>query len=224
MWHYSAMLRIVVLISGRGSNLLKLLEEQGEHYIVEAVISNNPQAPGLQYAIARGIHCFSFPCSPAASSAGEGKAEQKAKIYSKLAEFSPDLVCLAGFMQIVPANVVEDYRGRLINIHPSLLPAFPGLHTHRQALAAKVRRHGCTVHLVDSGVDTGAIIAQAELEIAPNDDENNLNSRVLALEHRLYPWVVKRIADNSILIAADSKIEFTAAARDSALRNGFKLG
>ena len=153
---------------------------------IAAVISNNPQARGLGTAQARGIATAvvdhrAFPDRTAFDAA----------LAAEIDRHRPDLVVLAGFMRILTEPFIARYRGRLINIHPSLLPTFTGLHTHRRALAAGVRIHGCTVHFVAPEVDSGPIIAQAAVPVLPGDTEEQLAARVLAEEHRIYPQAVR---------------------------------
>ena len=178
---------MAVLISGRGSNLRAILESPaGEH--VSAVISDNPQAAGLQTAKAHGktVHVV----SPKDFTSAE---EWTRQLLAVLREVNPKLVALAGFMRVLPPSVVRAYSGRMINIHPSLLPQFRGLDTHARALAAGAAEHGCTVHYVDEGVDTGEIIAQAKVSVLPDDDEDSLAARVLKEEHRLYPKIISQL-------------------------------
>jgi len=176
---------IVILISGRGSNMEALLDARLPARIA-AVISNNPQARGLGTAQSRGIATAvvdhrAFPDRTAFDAA----------LAAEIDRHRPDLVVLAGFMRILTEPFIARYRGRLINIHPSLLPTFTGLHTHRRALAAGVRIHGCTVHFVAPEVDSGPIIAQAAVPVLPGDTEEQLAARVLAEEHRIYPQAVR---------------------------------
>lgn len=186
--------RIVVLISGRGSNLKSIIAHQGA-YEVAAIISDKADAAGLVVGKEEQIACFSFARENYSS-----KAAQKSAIYEKVREISPDFVALAGFMQIIEAAFVEEFFGKLVNIHPSLLPEFPGLHTHQRALDAGAKKHGCTVHYVDAGVDSGPIIAQASCCVLPEDNEHSLASRVLEIEHKLYPWALAQLAQGNIWI------------------------
>jgi len=176
---------IVILISGRGSNMEALLDARLPARVA-AVISNNPQARGLGTAQARGIATAvvdhrAFPDRTAFDAA----------LATEIDRHRPDLVVLAGFMRILTEPFIARYRGRLINIHPSLLPTFTGLDTHRRALAAGVQIHGCTVHFVAPEVDSGPIIAQAAVPVLPGDTEEQLAARVLAEEHRIYPQAVR---------------------------------
>jgi len=179
------MKRLVILISGRGSNMQALLEARLPE-TVSAVVSSNPQAPGLELARQHGVHTGvvdrrAYP---------ERDAFDRA-LAAEIDRHAADLVILAGFMRILGAWFVRHYAGRLINIHPSLLPAFTGIHTHRRALAEGVKLHGCTVHFVTTELDHGPIIAQAAVPVLPEDDEDSLAARVLAQEHRILPQAVR---------------------------------
>ena len=199
---------IVILISGRGSNMLSLLDaiEQGQLSVrVAAVIANRPEAEGLQLAAARGIPTQLVDHRNYAS-----REAFDAELAERIDALAPDLVVLAGFMRILSDDFVKHFAGRMINIHPSLLPAYPGLHTHRRALADGVRVHGCTIHFVTPTLDHGPIIAQAAVPVLDNDDEASLAHRVLAEEHRLYPlavrWFVEgrlRIVDARVHVAGE---------------------
>ena len=184
-----AMKNIVILISWRGSNMESVVRaaqaEQWPARIV-AVISNKADAPGLAFANARGIATFVVPSSDFAS-----RAEFDAALQQAIDQFSPDLVVLAGFMRILTAPFVAHYAGRMLNIHPSLLPAFPGLHTHRQALAAGVAWHGASVHLVTAELDHGPLLGQVQVAVCKDDTEESLAQRVLEQEHLLYPRVIR---------------------------------
>lgn len=190
-----ARLRVGVLISGRGSNLQALIEAAADPaYPAEIVlvISNRPEAAGLQRAADAGI-------------AGEVIAEPDRAAFAAAAnralrQHRVDLVALAGFMRLLDIGFVEDWRDRMINIHPSLLPAFPGLHPQRQALAAGARFSGCTVHFVRPEMDTGPIIAQAVVPVHDDDDEAQLAARILAAEHRLYPLTLRLYAEGRVRI------------------------
>jgi len=183
-----ALARITVLISGRGSNLAALAEHARAGHIegaVTQVVSNRPDAAGLALAQMHGI----------ATAVVDHRAHATrdafdAALAQTVAQGEPDLVVLAGFMRVLGAGFVRTYASRMINIHPSLLPLYPGLHTHRRALADGVRIHGCTVHYVTPDVDVGPIIAQGAVPVAEGDDETTLAARVLAVEHRLLPAAV----------------------------------
>jgi phosphoribosylglycinamide formyltransferase-1 len=194
-------MRLGVLISGRGSNLQALIAACAEPAYpaeVALVISNRADAPGLARAAAAMI--------PAAVIAHRERSEFAAQAAERLRAAGVDLVCLAGFMRLLDPDFVEAWRDRMVNIHPSLLPAFPGLHPQRQALAAGVRFAGCTVHFVRPEVDTGPIIAQAVVPVHADDDEARLAARILAAEHRLYPLAVRLVAAGRAHVV-DGKVE-----------------
>lgn len=179
------MKRYVILISGRGSNMLSLLDA-GLPGSCAAVISNRPDAAGLALAAARGI------ATAAVDHRGFAAREDfDAALATEIERHMPDLVMLAGFMRILGDGFVRRFEGRLLNIHPSLLPAFTGIKTHARALAAGVRVHGCSVHFVTPALDGGPIIAQAAVPVQADDDEASLAARVLAEEHTLYPRVAR---------------------------------
>lgn len=188
--------RVGVLVSGSGSNLQALLEASaGEGYPAEValVVSNVPTAYALERARQAGV----------ASRVVEHKAyatreEFERALAGVLEEAGVEWVCLAGFMRVLGPAFLERFPGRVLNIHPALLPAFPGLHAQRQALEKGVKVAGCTVHYVDAGVDTGPIIAQAAVPVLPGDDEAALRARILAEEHKLYPLVVKLVVTGAV--------------------------
>jgi len=184
--------RVLVLISGGGSNLQTLIDASHateSAYDIVHVISNRPDAYGLQRAEQAGIaaRCLDHK-------AFKERSLFDAALAHMIDEVSPDLIVYAGFMRIMGADFVSRYEGRMINIHPSLLPNFPGLHTHARALEAGLTIHGCTVHWVTAGVDEGAIIGQAGVPINPGDTPEDLAARVLLQEHRLYPVCVQAVA------------------------------
>ena len=190
------MKRYVILISGRGSNMVALLDARLPGTCA-AVISSRPDATGLQAAAARGV--------PAVAIDHKAYADREAfdaALAAEIDRHAPDLVLLAGFMRILTDGFVRRYEGRLLNIHPSLLPAFPGVKTHAQALAAGVRLHGCTVHFVTPALDGGPIIAQAAVPVLAGDDEAGLSARVLAEEHLLYPRVARWFLDGRLQLVA----------------------
>jgi len=196
------MKRIVCLISGRGSNLESILRtaeaERWEKEVparVVAVISNRRDANGLAHAAARGL-----PATVIEHQRFASREAFDADVAAAIDAYAPDVVVLAGFMRVLGASFVARYTGRLINIHPSLLPAFPGLATHRQALAAGVRVHGATVHFVSNEVDGGAIIAQAAVSVLPDDSEETLAARVLQREHILLPRCVRWLCEERIVL------------------------
>ena len=205
---------ITVLISGRGSNLASLMKD-AKNYRICGVISNRSEALGLKIAADAGIPAFSFPRENYSSI-----AQQKEAIFNQVHKLSPDLVALAGYMQIVEPNFVAAFLGRMVNIHPALLPKFPGLDTHQRALAAGEKEHGCSVHYVDQGVDTGQVIAQAACPVLKSDSSETLAARVLTQEHRLYPWVVNSIAAGDISLQ-NGQVVISALARQTAQQEGF---
>jgi phosphoribosylglycinamide formyltransferase-1 len=184
--------RVAILISGRGSNMAALIQAAGKpDYPAEVVlvVSNRPEAAGLSRAAAAGVAIAVVDHKAFADRAGF-----EAALNQHLAGEGIDIVCLAGFMRVLSPAFVEHWRGRLINIHPSLLPAFPGLDTHARAIAAGVGTHGCTVHFVSAAVDSGPIVAQAEVPVLPGDTPEALAARVLASEHKLYPQALALVA------------------------------
>jgi phosphoribosylglycinamide formyltransferase-1 len=187
---------IVILISGRGSNMESLLETIAVGSLpvrLAAVISNRPEAKGLETAAAQGVTTRVLDHRLFDSRESFDQA-----LATVIDAFAPDLVLLAGFMRILSDDFVRHYAGRMINIHPSLLPSFPGLHTHRRALEEGVRVHGCTVHFVTPTLDHGPIIAQAVVPVFDDDDEARLGARVLAQEHLIYPRVVGWFAEDRL--------------------------
>jgi phosphoribosylglycinamide formyltransferase-1 len=196
--------RVGVLISGRGSNLAALIEAaQAPSYpaAIALVISNRPDAAGLALAQSAGI-----PAMVVDHRAFEGKPAFEAELDRVLRAHDIEIVCLAGFMRLLSPWLVERWRDRMLNIHPSLLPSFQGLDTHARALEAGVRVHGCTVHLVREEVDCGPILAQAAVPIASADTQETLSARVLAAEHRLYPHALALLASGAVRIV-DGRVE-----------------
>lgn len=205
--------RIVVLISGRGSNMEALIQARDEGRLpveLAAVISNRPDAGGLARAAAAGI-----PTEVLDHRAFAGRVEFDRALAEAIEAYRPDWVVLAGFMRILSEGFVERFAGRLINIHPSLLPAFPGLHTHRQALAAGVKAHGCTVHFVTPALDHGPIIAQAVVPVRQNDDEHDLAARVLMVEHLVYPRALRWLIEGRARLV-EGRVRFALAEDASA--------
>ena len=186
------MKRIVILISGRGSNMEAILEA-GLPLDVAAVISNNPQAAGLELAARRGV-----PTAVVDHRGHPDRSSFDAALAEAIDAFAPDLVVLAGFMRILTTDFVNRYLGRMINIHPSLLPAFPGLDTHGKALREGVRIHGCTVHFVTPTVDHGPIVIQAAVPVLQADTEASLSARVLEQEHLIYPKALHWFAEGRL--------------------------
>ena len=202
------MKRIVILISGRGSNMqamLKVAAAERWPAQIAAVITNQPNAAGLDVARAAGI---------ATSAINHRDYPDRELFDAALAELidqhSPDLIVLAGFMRILTPGFVKKYFGRLINIHPSLLPSFPGLHTHQQAIDAGVKVHGATVHFVTAELDHGPIIAQAVVPVLDDDTEDTLAARVLEQEHRIYPQAVLDLISGALKLV-DGRVVRSAA-------------
>ena len=192
------MKNIVILISGRGSNMEAVVRAaQGEGWParIAAVISNKPEAKGLDFARSLGI-----PTAVVANKDYPTRAEFDAALQEAIDRFAPDLVVLAGFMRILTTPFVEHYAGRMLNIHPSLLPLFPGLGTHQQALDAGEQEHGATVHFVTAELDHGPMVAQARIPVLPGDTEDSLAARVLVEEHKLYPHAVRLFVEDRLKI------------------------
>ena len=195
------MKNIVILISGRGSNMEAIVRAQIPAARVLAVVSNRPDAAGLEFAERHGIAAVVVDHKAYASREAFDGALAEA-----IDAFEPDLVVLAGFMRVLTDGFVSRYAGRMLNIHPSLLPSFPGLHTHRKALEAGVRMHGTTVHFVTPTLDCGPIVIQAAVPVLPGDDEDALAARVLAQEHRIYPQAVRWFVEGRLEIASDGGV------------------
>lgn len=197
--------RIAVFISGSGSNMLALAKAcAAADFPAElvAVFSDKPSAGGIAKAQALGIATHVFERKGYAS-----KAEHEAAILAALDEVAPDFVCLAGYMRLLSGEFIQRYEGRILNIHPSLLPLFPGLHTHQRALEAGVMVAGCTVHFVTEGMDEGPVIAQSVVPILPGDTADDLAARVLTVEHTSYPLALRLVAEGKIRMLADGKVE-----------------
>jgi len=190
----------IILISGRGSNLQAILENIDKKSII-AVMTDNPNAKGLLIAKKYGIET----CVVAKTS---DKQKFKDDLYQKILFYNPDLIILAGFMSILPEKIVNDFYPNILNIHPSLLPKFAGLNTHSRVLEANEINHGCTVHIVDNGIDTGPIITQRALLIEKSDTPESLEKRVLTLEHTIYPKVIKWFLKNDPIIKNNVVINF----------------
>lgn len=192
------MKNIVILISGRGSNMEAIVRaQQAEAWParIAAVISNKPDAKGLAFAESHGI-----PTAVVPNKEFPTREAFDAALQATIDKFEPDLVVLAGFMRILTAPFVEHYAGRMLNIHPSLLPLFPGLHTHRQALDAGVEEHGATVHFVTAELDHGPAVIQARIPVLPGDTEDSLAERLLAEEHVIYPQAVRLFIEDRLSI------------------------
>jgi len=184
--------RVALLISGGGSNMLALVRDMQADHPARAVLvlSNDPAAAGLARAQAAGVAVAAVDHR----AFGKDRAAFEAALLQPLLAAQPDIVCLAGFMRVLTPGFVQQFRGRMLNIHPSLLPKYPGLHTHARALAAGDTEAGCTVHEVTAELDAGPILGQARVPILPGDDEHSLSNRVLGQEHALYPAVLRRFA------------------------------
>ena len=192
------MLSIVTLISGRGSNfeaIVKTAQNERWHVKFTGVIANHEAAKGLDFARSQGIPTFVIEHKEHAT-----RESFDAALMDQIDALGADLVVLAGFMRILTPAFIRHFEGRLINIHPALLPAFPGLHTHERALEAGVKEHGATVHFVNEGVDEGPIICQASVPVLEGDDTEALAARVLAAEHQIYPRAVKWFLDGRLRI------------------------
>ncbi|WP_131673578.1 phosphoribosylglycinamide formyltransferase [Paracoccus marinus] len=187
------MKRVAILISGGGSNMVRLVESMtGDHPARPVLVaSNDPAAAGLDRAAALGVPTAAVDHRPF----GRDRAAFEAALLEPLLAARPDILCLAGFMRILTPAFVVRFEGRMLNIHPSLLPAYPGLHTHARALDAGDAVAGCSVHLVTPELDDGPILGQARVPVEPGDTAESLAARVLVAEHRLYPAVLRRFAD-----------------------------
>jgi phosphoribosylglycinamide formyltransferase-1 len=191
--------RVAILISGRGSNMLALIEAaKATDYPAEIalVLSNETKAEGLQRAAAAGVATAVIDHRPF----GKDREAFERALHDRLVASAIDIVCLAGFMRLLTPWFVRQWDGRLLNIHPALLPAFKGLDTHARALAAGVKQHGATVHFVVPEMDSGPIIAQGAVPVLGDDTESNLAARVLALEHRLYPQALRLVAEGRVAV------------------------
>ena len=186
------MKRVAILISGGGSNMLALLKDMGQGGYAEPVLvaSNDPSAGGLAKAAALGIPTAAVDHCPF----GKDRQAFEAALAEQIDAARPDILCLAGFMRILTPGFIRRYGRGMLNIHPSLLPKYPGLHTHARALAAGDTEAGCTVHEVTAELDAGPILGQARVPVLPGDTEETLAARVLTQEHRLYPKVLRRFS------------------------------
>jgi phosphoribosylglycinamide formyltransferase-1 len=188
--------RVVVFISGGGSNMLALAKaasEPGFPAEIIGVVSDKADAGGLARAAALGIPPFSFVRKDY-----DSKDAHEAAILSALESLSPDIICLAGYMRLLSAAFIKRYEGRIINIHPSLLPLFPGLHTHQRAIDAGMTEAGCTVHFVTEGMDEGPVILRATVPVVAGDAADTLAARVLVEEHRIYPAALRLVAEGKV--------------------------
>ena len=193
--------RLVVLISGRGSNLQAILDQaaSGELPVeVAAVISNRPGVQGLERARQSGVLALELDHKNFAD-----RPAFEAALIELIDRYQPDLVALAGFMRVLTPGFTDHYRGRLFNIHPSLLPKFRGLHTHERAIAAGETEHGASIHFVTAELDGGPVIVQAKVPMLPGDDPDTLAARVLEQEHRLYPLAIRWFAEGRLRLEGD---------------------
>ena len=193
--------RLVVLISGRGSNLQAILDQaaSGELPVeVAAVISNRPGVQGLERARQSGVPALELDHKNFAD-----RPAFEAALIELIDRYQPDLVALAGFMRVLTPGFTDHYRGRLFNIHPSLLPKFRGLHTHERAIAAGETEHGASIHFVTAELDGGPVIVQAKVPVLPGDDPDTLAARVLEQEHRLYPLAIRWFAEGRLRLEGD---------------------
>jgi phosphoribosylglycinamide formyltransferase-1 len=201
---------LVILISGRGSNMEALIEAKLPGRIA-AVISNRPNAPGLEIARKHGIETIVVD-----QLSYSARDTFDAALAQAIDPYQPDLIALAGFMRILGNDFANRYQGKLINVHPSLLPAFPGLGTHRRALQEGVKIHGCTVHFVTAQMDCGPIIVQAAVQVLPDDTEQTLAARVLRQEHLIYPEAVRWFMEGRLRIS-ESAVDVSSAVFDGSV-------
>ena len=210
--------RLVVLISGRGSNMQTIVHSiAGESLPAKvcAVISNRADAAGLEWARAQGIEARALPHTNYATRQDFDQA-----LAETIDAYQPDYILLAGFMRVLTPAFVKRYEGRLLNIHPSLLPSFPGLHTHQQALTMGIQWHGCTVHFVTAQLDHGPIVAQGVVPIVHGDQPEDLAARLLSVEHRVYAQVVRWLAEGRVHINEHGSVEVEGVATRAFLPDG----
>jgi phosphoribosylglycinamide formyltransferase 1 len=203
--------RVAILISGRGSNMMALVEAaKAADYpaTIAAIISNRPEAGGLEYAQVNDIATEVVDHKAFASREDFDRA-----LHERLKSHDIELICLAGFMRLLTPWFVDQWAGKILNIHPSLLPLFKGLHPHKQALEAGVRIHGCSIHIVTPEMDAGPIVAQAAVPVLHNDTDITLGERVLKVEHELYPHALALMASGKAK-AVNGRVEFTAGLKD----------
>jgi phosphoribosylglycinamide formyltransferase-1 len=214
--------KVVVFLSGRGTNFKTIINHQkslgnASPFQIVRAVCNKPGAPGLFYAKENNI-----PITELFRADFDSLENFKRALFEQALTEEPDLIVLAGFMLVVPEWFVDQCFGKIINIHPSLLPDYPGLDTHARVLQDRKTVHGCTVHLVDKGIDTGAVIAQAKLDVIPNETAVELAARVLTLEHKIYPWVVHNICTGDITIK-DGACFYSDRLKADASKNGFTV-
>ncbi|WJR67440.1 phosphoribosylglycinamide formyltransferase [Neorhizobium sp. CSC1952] len=206
--------RVAVFISGSGSNMLALADACAAPDFpaeIVAVISDKPSAGGIEKAEARGIRTLVFERKQFA-----GKPEHEAAILAALDEVKPDILCLAGYMRLFSGDFISRYEGRILNIHPALLPLFPGLHTHQRAIDAGMKIAGCTVHFVTEGMDEGPIVAQGAVPVLADDTAETLAARILTVEHRLYPLSLKLLAEEKVRMEGAKAVFSDLPAKDEA--------
>jgi len=210
--------RLAVLVSGSGSNLQALLDACAQPDFpaeVACVVSNVPTAFGLERARKAGVPAVALDHKTFGS-----RADFERALGESLRQAGVEWVCLAGFMRLLSGDFLAGFPGRVLNIHPALLPAFPGLHAQRQALERGVKIAGCTVHFVDAGTDTGPIIAQAAVPVLPGDDEASLSARILAEEHRLYPLAVRLVVTGKVTLEGTrTRVDAQPTVGESSLRS-----
>lgn len=185
--------KVSVFVSGNGGNLQAIIDAKIENVRIAPVLCDNPQARAIERATAAGV-----PAETVDRSLYGSRAGFEAEILKRLRRYNPDLIVLAGFMRVLSPEFVKRFEGRIVNIHPSLLPDFPGVNAVRQALDAGVAETGCTVHFVDEGVDTGPVIASATVAVDPEDTEETLAEKIHAQEHKLYPEVIRKLARGEV--------------------------
>ncbi len=196
--------RIVILISGGGSNMVSLINATLKNDFpaeVVGVISDNQNAGGIEKA-----KSYNIPVEVVERKNFADKDNFEIDLLSKINNFEPDIICLAGFMRLISSRLISPYEGRILNIHPALLPLFKGLHTHQRALDAGMKISGCTVHLVTEGMDEGHILGQAAVPILRDDTAETLAKRVLKVEHQLFPAVLKAFIDNQYVVDDSQQI------------------
>lgn len=206
--------RVAVFISGGGSNMLSLADACAASDFpaeIVAVISDKPSAGGIEKAAARGIRTFVFE-----RKAYAGKPEHEAAILAALDVVKPDILCLAGYMRLFSAEFIGRYEGRILNIHPALLPLFPGLHVVQRALDAGMKITGCTVHFVTEGMDEGPIVAQGAVPVIAGDTVETLAARVLTAEHKIYPLALRLLAEGKVRMEGGKAVFEGVPAKDEA--------
>lgn len=202
--------RLGILISGRGSNFLAIADAIAHDRLdaeIAVVISNRPEAPGIELARQRGLHAITLP-----SKSLDREAYDR-QLIDELRRRRVDLVCLAGYMRILSGHFIREFHQRILNIHPSLLPAFPGLDAQHQALEHGAKFSGCTAHFVEEGLDSGPIVSQAVVPVLPDDTAESLSARILKEEHRIYPEAIALVLSVQYRIEGRRVIPFAGALR-----------